>query len=247
MTENNWCHLGGGKIYEKGGLYVGQFFGDFRRRDQLILAVNSEETLRARIAELEAQLRTEKRVSSEYEKNQPIVLALNAKMAEHIAELELIIATDTGTESAVAKLQDKVAELEKEASWIRGKLKLPEDTKLLSGEVTLAGTMHCLVSHANGYLKYIETEKCDDKAGEIARQSVRIAELEKQRDGLAKDAERYRFLRDDSIPMPDGQRDIGAVRFRESFAEDQSDETLFGDDLDAAIDAALASAQKGGV
>lgn len=81
---------------------------------------------------------------------------------------------------------------------------------------------------------------------ELETLRAKVAELEKQRDGLAKDAERYRFLRDDSIPMPDGQRDIGAVRFRESFAEGQSDETLFGDDLDAAIDAALASAQEGG-
>lgn len=55
MADNKWCHLGGGKIYEEGGLYVGQFFGDFRQRDRLILAVNSEETLCSRIADLVAE------------------------------------------------------------------------------------------------------------------------------------------------------------------------------------------------
>lgn len=77
-------------------------------------------------------------------------------------------------------LRSQLADLQDESAWVRNKLKLPEDTKLLSGEVTLAGTLHCLVSHANGYLKYIETEKCDNKAGEIARQFVLITELEQR-------------------------------------------------------------------
>jgi len=44
----------------------------------------------------------------------------------------------------------------------------------------IMGAMHCLVSDANSYHKYIVSYKCDDKQGEIARQHNRILELEKE-------------------------------------------------------------------
>ncbi len=56
-----------------------------------------------------------------------------------------------------------------EARWIRAKLDLPEDCELLSGETSLAGTMHVLCSDAYGFREYIKSHKCDDKQGEIAR------------------------------------------------------------------------------
>jgi len=68
-------------------------------------------------------------------------------------------------------------------------------------------------------------------------------QLNKKLADAKKDAERYRFLRDDTLSMPDGQRDINAVRFSAAFSEDQVDETLFGVDLDRFLDAAI-SAQK---
>jgi hypothetical protein len=38
--------------------------------------------------------------------------------------------------------------------------------------------MHIVCSHAYGYETYIKAYRCDDKQGEIARQAVRIGELE---------------------------------------------------------------------
>ncbi len=77
-----------------------------------------------------------------------------------------------------ARLKEQLAEANNERAWVRRKLGIPEDCGFLSGEVTLAGTMHCACNAANGYRKYIETEKCDDKLGEIARMSVRLAEAQ---------------------------------------------------------------------
>ena len=47
--------------------------------------------------------------------------------------------------------------------------------------------MHVLESHAHGYETYVAAFKCDDKQGEIARQSVEIAECHEAL--AAKDAE----------------------------------------------------------
>jgi hypothetical protein len=55
----------------------------------------------------------------------------------------------------------------------------------------------------------------------------------------AEDAARYRWLRDDTIATPDGQRCINVVMGRLPFQEDQKDEDLFGNELDEAIDAAM--------
>lgn len=59
-----------------------------------------------------------------------------------------------------------------EARWIRKKLNLPADAK--TGVVQ--GAMHVQESHAHGYEAYITAYRCDDKQGEIARQSVTIEE-----------------------------------------------------------------------
>lgn len=77
----------------------------------------------------------------------------------------------------VNELKDQGAELKQrreEAEWIRIKLGLPADTSTSD----LYGKMHVICSHAYGYEMYIVAHKCDDKQGEIARQSVRIQELE---------------------------------------------------------------------
>lgn len=77
----------------------------------------------------------------------------------------------------IHRLEAELAGLREEALWIRRKLELPDDTEFLSGKQSLAGQMHVLCTHAAGYLKYIEAYKCDDKQGEIARLTVRNAEL----------------------------------------------------------------------
>ncbi len=85
-----------------------------------------------------------------------------------------------GVAWAYESLRQQLAEANNERAWIRRKLKLPEDTKLLSGEVTLAGTMHNVCNGNHGYRAYIESEKCDDKAGKIARLTVQLAECTEQ-------------------------------------------------------------------
>lgn len=63
-----------------------------------------------------------------------------------------------------------------------------------------------------------------------------------------RDAARYRWLRSDDIGVPSGQREINVYMERLPFREDQSDELLTGQEMDAAIDAAMAAQQgeKGG-
>ena len=78
----------------------------------------------------------------------------------------------------VAALKEQLSEANKERAWVRRKLEIPEDTGFLSGDVTLAGTMHNVWSGYRGYHNYIAAEKCDDKMGKIARQSVEIDALE---------------------------------------------------------------------
>ena len=87
-------------------------------------------------------------------------------------ELELLAAN--------AALKEQLSEANKERAWVRRKLEIPEDTGFLSGDVTLAGTMHNVWSGYRGYHKYIAAEKCDDKMGKIARQSVEIDSLKEQ-------------------------------------------------------------------
>ena len=82
--------------------------------------------------------------------------------------------------AANAALKEQLSEANKERAWVRRKLEIPEDTGFLSGDVTLAGTMHNVWSGYRGYHKYIAAEKCDDKMGKIARQSVEIDSLKEQ-------------------------------------------------------------------
>jgi len=99
---------------------------------------------------------------------------------------ELVASYKDRNESAAKFMQElnaterELDEYKKEADWIRNKLKLPLDTKLLSGDVTLAGTMHNLCANAHGYVTYIKTEKCDDKMGKIARQEVELVAAMKE-------------------------------------------------------------------
>lgn len=65
-------------------------------------------------------------------------------------------------------------------NWIRAKLKLPAESQMFSGEHTIAGALHVMAAHAHGYTTYIESYKCDDKQGEIARLTVENAALKEQ-------------------------------------------------------------------
>ncbi len=60
-----------------------------------------------------------------------------------------------------------------EAAWVRRKLFLPASASLQDVQVQ----MHILCSNAHGYVTYIQSHKCDDKQGEIARLSVANAAL----------------------------------------------------------------------
>lgn len=84
-------------------------------------------------------------------------------------------------------------EREVERQWIRKKLNLAEDTPFVSGAgPSLAGEMHVVCSNAHGYQKYIVAHECDDKQGEIARQSVKIEELTTANESLARELEAAR-------------------------------------------------------
>ena len=89
-------------------------------------------------------------------------------------------ARETELLAANAALKEQLSEANKERAWVRRKLEIPEDTGFLSGDVTLAGTMHNVWSGYRGYHNYIAAEKCDDKMGKIARQSVEIDSLKEQ-------------------------------------------------------------------
>lgn len=52
MTDY-WKHVGNGAITTESGKEVGQFFGDFRHRDRIIIAVNSQKKLLKDAARLE--------------------------------------------------------------------------------------------------------------------------------------------------------------------------------------------------
>ena len=93
----------------------------------------------------------------------------------------------------VAALKEQLSEANKERAWMRRKLEIPEDTGFLSGDVTLAGTMHNVWSGYRGYHNYIAAEKCDDKMGKIARQSVEIDSLKEQVAQLELEKE-YRYV-----------------------------------------------------
>jgi len=55
MTDY-WMHIGSGRITSSSGKDIGVFTGDFRYRDQLIVAVNAEAKLRDEIASLKEHL-----------------------------------------------------------------------------------------------------------------------------------------------------------------------------------------------
>ena len=68
----------------------------------------------------------------------------------------------------------EVERLRAERDWVRKKIGVPLDSTRWTD---VCGPLHILESHANGYTKYIEAHRCDDKQGEIARQSVEIERL----------------------------------------------------------------------
>lgn len=82
-------------------------------------------------------------------------------------------AADTAQRLALVQERDEAVSA---LNWICRKLNLPEGTKLLTGEQTIAGTMHNVCAAAHGYEAYIKAYKCDDKQGEIARLTVALGE-----------------------------------------------------------------------
>ncbi|MGH9931017.1 MAG: hypothetical protein ACREA9_17555 [Pyrinomonadaceae bacterium] len=82
--------------------------------------------------------------------------------------------------NAIVVLRAELAEAKESLAWIRKKIGVPEDAQMFTGKDTIAGQLHVIRSHSDGYMKYITAYKCNDKQGEIARQSVRITELESE-------------------------------------------------------------------
>ena len=72
----------------------------------------------------------------------------------------------------IATLEREREQNRKDWAWVCRKIGIPEDSRLLSGDQTVAGTLHVLTSHAHGYKTYIAAFRCDDKQGEIARLTV---------------------------------------------------------------------------
>lgn len=80
----------------------------------------------------------------------------------------------------VAPLLARIAELEKHWNWIKQKLGLSPDAEW--GKVY--GEMHVKEANAHGYVAYIESYKCDDKQGEIARLTVERNRLKEENEKL---------------------------------------------------------------
>lgn len=110
-----------------------------------------------------------------------------------------------------AALKEQLSEANKERAWVRRKLDIPEDTGFLSGEVTLAGTMHNVCAHAAGYDKYVESYKCDDKQGEIARLTVTCNALKEQVAQLKTQLEKNNPLLDEAAAELEKQEETIAT------------------------------------
>lgn len=73
----------------------------------------------------------------------------------------------------IQELTAELARLTHETQWVRKKIGVPESA--IIGDVQ--GALHVLCSNAHGMTEYINAGKCDDKEGQIARQSVEIVKL----------------------------------------------------------------------
>lgn len=82
------------------------------------------------------------------------------------------LATEPQQAERIATFERERDEARRTVAWVCRKLGIPEDSALATGESTIAGAMHVLAAHAHGYKTYIETFKCDEKQGEIARLTV---------------------------------------------------------------------------
>jgi hypothetical protein len=90
----------------------------------------------------------------------------------------------------MSELPENYGTPEYEAAWMREKLNLPADAKTSK----LQGAIHVVCYEAHSYDRYIKAHKCDDKQGEIARQSVQIAELQVENARLLQRAARAELL-----------------------------------------------------
>lgn len=82
----------------------------------------------------------------------------------------------------LVKFNKEIHKLKEERIWVRNKIRVSQDAPITE----VQGTLHVMESHASGYVRYIETYKCEDKQGEIARQSVKIQELKDVIEALKK-------------------------------------------------------------
>lgn len=73
------------------------------------------------------------------------------------------------------KVREESKRLREFRDWICTKLGLPLDAK----DSQVYGAMHVACSHAHGYETYIQSHKCDDKQGEIARLTLERDEARK--------------------------------------------------------------------
>lgn len=72
----------------------------------------------------------------------------------------------------IATLEREREQNRKDWAWVCRKIGIPEDSRLLSGDQTVAGQLHVLCANAHGYKTYIAAFRCDDKQGEMARLTV---------------------------------------------------------------------------
>ncbi len=99
----------------------------------------------------------------------------NASLAQ---DWKAATAEASGNERIITDLKAKLDQAEEDRKWICRKLEISETCEMFTGEISIAGTLHVWGFRQSGYMTYIEAYKCNDKQGEIARQSARIATLE---------------------------------------------------------------------
>lgn len=73
---------------------------------------------------------------------------------------------------------------------------------------------------------------------------VKLVELQEENARLREDAERYRWLRSDDAERIGACTGFGCIDVGASGVAYTYEESLYGDELDAAIDAAIAAARK---
>ena len=148
--------------------------------------------------------------------------------------LDLIAAVDDAA-AALVQLRDSEA-------LARGKIveQMIEIERLRGANSTLASESICHMDRSDPF--FCPKAPCDYclqyQRQRAERAEARIAELERERDALAKDAERYRWLRLASLSKGDHDYYAKVDRWSVSVENSGFGHSFHADALDAAIDAA---------